>query len=80
MQIEKLKERIRNVIEYWNEDESLLYNECVEALVNVFRDYVYSLVPKERDEINSPFSNRNLTFVDGWNKCREKILKRIEEG
>jgi len=81
----KIKEKILAILK----DEALVYDETegtlvifsddfenvAERLVNLFK----SLIPKERDEINSPFSNRNLTFVDGWNACREKILKRIEE-
>ena len=35
-----LRERLRNVLSYWNEDESLLLNEGVEAVIGVFEDWI----------------------------------------
>jgi len=37
---EVLKERIRNALSYWNEDESLLLNDGVEAVINVFKEWI----------------------------------------
>ena len=63
-----------------DEDFDKAISSYIKDLTNLFKSYARSLVPKERDKINSPFSNRNLTFVDGWNGCRQEMLRRIEEG
>ena len=63
-----------------DEDFDKAISFYIKDLTNLFKSYARSLVPKERDKINSPFSNRNLTFVDGWNGCRQEMLRRIEEG
>ena len=89
----KLKEEIRKILENYSEPirkGNVIYGEerlshfavetLTEELTNLFKSYAHSLVPKERDRINSPFSNCNLTFVDGWNGCRQEMLRRIEEG
>jgi len=51
---EDLRKRIRNVLSYWNKDESLLLNEGVEAVIEVFRDWI-----KENSETI-------LMFTLGW--------------
>ncbi|RLC95449.1 MAG: hypothetical protein DRI40_05860 [Chloroflexi bacterium] len=40
MNDETLRERLRNVLSYWNKDESLLLNEGVEAAIRVFKDWM----------------------------------------
>ena len=37
---EALKEKIRNALSYWDEDESLLLNDGVEAVINVFKEWI----------------------------------------
>jgi len=51
---EDLRKRIRNVLSHWNKDESLLLNEGVEAVIEVFRDWI-----KENSETI-------LMFTLGW--------------
>ena len=34
-----LRERLRDVLSHWNENESLLLNEGVEAVISVFEDW-----------------------------------------
>jgi len=88
----KIKEEIRKILENYSEPirrGNVIYGEerlsrfaveaLTEELTNLFKNYIYSLIPNKKDEINSSFSNRNLTFVDGWNYCRQEILKKIEE-
>ena len=37
---ETLRERIRNVLDYWKDEESLLLNEGVDAVLNVVKDFI----------------------------------------
>ena len=34
---------------------------------------------KEKDEINSSFSNRALKFSDGWNEARKRITEKYQQ-
>jgi hypothetical protein len=93
--IEELKKRIRNIIEYWNEDESLFYNECIEALINLFKEYAKSyarsLVPEKMRLENEkkicctcgiPYDFSYCGCIDRvvfWNACCEEMLRRIEK-
>ena len=37
------------------------------------------LIPVEKDHRNSPFSQRTLKFLDGYNDCRNQIIEKISE-
>lgn len=73
---EELKRRIREVLNLYRENDSI---HAEEMLIGIFKDFAREIVPEEKDEINASFSNRVLSFIDGWNYCRQKILRVIEE-
>jgi len=76
---EELEARVRMVLDEYRGNEELLYAEGVGKIVDIFKEFVKRVVPVERDADNSPFSNRVLSFIEGWNFCRDEILRMIEE-
>ena len=81
MNTEELRKRIRNVIEYWNEDESLLYNECVDCLVNVFKDYARHLVLATEAILKKDllaYQSHDL-IRRGVDDFKKEMLRKIEE-
>jgi len=60
--------------------------EKINKLVNLFKSYARSLVPDmqhyDNDDVKNPdFQFRVIcAYKDGWNECREEILRRIEGG
>jgi len=58
--------------EFYIEDLLVLFDEFAKS-------YARSLVPEEMkyDENENP---DNYDIIAGWNRCREEILRKIEEG
>ena len=55
----------------------------VRSLTNLFKSYTRSLVPERKnydnDDIKNPEFTEICAYKDGWNECREEMLRRIEE-
>ena len=80
-----LKEESINYVNYIEDDdetrEALVlfsddFGKVARKLTNLFKSYARSLVPEEM-EYDETFSD---DFREGYNYCREEMLRRIEEG
>lgn len=77
LDLEKLREEILNMVDYWNEDTSLMRNDGVEAIIRKIKQHIkaackFYLKYKDKPELlgkDYPF------FVD---KIDEIYKKRIE--
>jgi len=65
-----------------------MFDYLIEQLVKIFKSYARSLVPEELvEEDIVPSSLRGTLYppkkpngyFEGWDKCREEMLRRIEE-
>ena len=41
---------------------------------------VEEMLPEDKDYVSAPFSNRTLTFADGWNECKKELRRRLKGG
>jgi len=77
--IEELEEKLREIIPNEECNYHLRDYHWIPEIIELFKSFARSLIPPEKDKISSPFSNRNLSFVDGWNYCRKAMLEKINE-
>jgi len=70
---------IQDKIEILVEDGKLLKCKSSSTTAEIIK-LIEKAIPKERDEANSPFSNRELAFVDGWNAFLAEIRRRLTGG
>jgi len=86
----KIEKEIREIIEsemkkydYWEVNEKENARILAPALVGLFKSYARSLVPERKnydnDDIKNPEFTEICAYKDGWNECREEMLRRIEE-
>ena len=89
----KIEEEIRKILLDWSYEEKewkghLNLDKLLDKLLSFFKSYARSLVPEELvEEDIVPSSLRGTLYppkkpngyFEGWNKCREEMLRRIEE-
>jgi len=61
-----------------------MFDYLIEQLVKIFKSYARELVPEEKCEKFALADHEIQTLIEAekraWNKCREEMLRRIEEG
>ena len=73
-----LMSRIDDVGHTW--DWWTLSAGCIDqAATEIIKWFLDEVLPKDKDNINASFSNRNLKFSDGWTYCLAEVRRRLEE-